>query len=183
MTRFIVLGRFQPFHKGHEHLLNEAFRICEETDELVIAIGSASKGWQSDNPWTFEERKAMIESWLENEHKTATMVGIDDINDPPKWVVHATQFHGEGVLITSDEKTANLYRDSNWVVKSVDMSNRESFEGWRVRQTALMLSTVYDDDAVEGVLLESLPKPIVKWLIKNDAIYRLSTMGTGVSVG
>ena len=58
-----------------------------------------------------------------------------------------------------------------------------NFEGWRVRQTALMLSTVYDDEAVTSVLGASIPEIVVKWLIDNDAIYRLSTMGSGVNVG
>ena len=183
MARYIVLGRFQPFHKGHEFLLNRAFAISNQNDEMVIAIGSAEKGWQLDNPWTFEERKAMISSWLSENNFTAKLVGIEDINDPPNWVAHARQHHGDGILITSDQDTAALYNKANWEVIIVDLSNRDSFEGWRVRQTVLMLSTVYDDDAVESVLIESLPTTVVRWLIDNDAIYRLSTMGTGVNVG
>ena len=46
-----------------------------------------------------------------------------------------------------------------------------------------MLSTVYDDNAVVSVLGASIPEAVVKWLIDNDAIYRLSTMGSGVNVG
>ena len=82
MTRYIVLGRFQPFHKGHEFLVNSALELCRQTDdELVVAIGSAAKGWDSDNPWTFEERKGMIESWLKSKDKRAENIGIEDIND------------------------------------------------------------------------------------------------------
>ena len=39
MSRYIVPGRFQPFHKGHEYLVNSAFNLAGD-DELVIAIGS-----------------------------------------------------------------------------------------------------------------------------------------------
>ena len=86
MTRYIVLGRFQPFHKGHEFLVNSALKLCHKSDdELVIAIGSAAKGWDSENPWTYEERKGMIESWLQTD-KQVTIIGIEDINDPPNWV-------------------------------------------------------------------------------------------------
>jgi hypothetical protein len=46
-----------------------------------------------------------------------------------------------------------------------------------------MLSTVYDDDAVKEVLSATLPKSVINWLIDNDAIYRLSTMVSGVNVG
>ena len=183
MTRYIVLGRFQPFHKGHEFLVNSALELCHQSnDELVIAIGSAAKGWESDNPWTYEERKGMIESWLQTD-KQVTIIGIEDINDPPNWVSHATKFHGNGVLVTSDNDTHDLYQESGFNTNLIDLSNRDNFEGWRVRQTALMLSTVYDDDAVASVLGASIPEIVVKWLIDNDAIYRLSTMGSGVNVG
>ena len=184
MTRYIVLGRFQPFHKGHEFLVNSALELCRQSDdELVIAIGSAAKGWESDNPWTFEERKAMVESWLKSKDKQAEIIGIEDINDPPNWVSHATKFHGVGTLVTSDEAADRLYQESGFDTRLIELSNRDNFEGWRVRQTALMLSTVYDDEAVASVLGASIPEIVVNWLIDNDAIYRLSTMGSGVNVG
>ena len=169
MSRYIVLGRFQPFHKGHEFLLNRAFDLAGDS-EVIIAIGSASKGWESNNPWNLEDKSAKI-------------VGINDINDPPNWVKHATDYHGYGVLVTSDEATKELYEKSDFMVEFVELSNRENFEGWRVRQTLLMLSTVYDDDAVKEVLSATLPKSVINWLIDNDAIYRLSTMVSGVNVG
>ena len=182
MVDYIVLGRFQPFHNGHAYLLSRAFEFAGEND-VVIAIGSASKGWESNNPWTFEERKLMIEAWLTSHNKTATIVGIDDINDPPNWVKHASKHHGDGVLVTSDEETKELYERDNFPVEFVDLDNRENLEGWRVRQTLLMLSTVYDDDAVREVLTATVPRPVIDWLVENDAIFRLSTMVSGVNVG
>ena len=125
----------------------------------------------------------MVNSWLVEQNKSATIVGINDINDPPNWVKHATDYHGDGVLVTSDEATKELYQKSDFMVEFVDLSNRENFEGWRVRQTLLMLSTVYDDDAVKEVLSATLPKSVINWLVDNDAIYRLSTMVSGVNVG
>ena len=67
--------------QGHEYLVNSAFELAGD-NELVIAIGSASKGWESNNPWTIEERTAMVKSWLKQQNKSATIVGINDINDP-----------------------------------------------------------------------------------------------------
>tara|TARA_B100001113_G_scaffold322107_1_gene292379 strand:- start:180 stop:728 length:549 start_codon:yes stop_codon:yes gene_type:complete len=182
MSRYIVLGRFQPFHKGHEFLVNSAFDLAGDS-EVIIAIGSASKGWEPNNPWTLEERTEMVNAWLAEQNKSATIVGINDINDPPNWVKHATDYHGDGVLVTSDEATKKLYQESDFLVEFVDLSNRANFEGWRVRQTLLMLSTVYDDDAVKEVLSATLPKAVINWLVDNDAIYRLSTMVSGVNVG
>ena len=162
--------------------MNSAFELAGD-NEVVIAIGSSDKGWESNNPWTFEERQAMIQSWLNANEKSATIIGVEDINDPPNWVEHASKSHGQGILVTSDEETKKLYQAANFEIKFIDLSNRENFEGWRVRQTLLMLSTVYDDDAIIEVLSATIPQQVVNWLIENDAIYRLSTMVSGVNVG
>ena len=86
-------------------------------------------------------------------------------------------------MITSDEKTAELYKTANFEVILVELNNRDNYEGWRIRKTALMLSTVYDDDAVREVLSASVPLPVVDWLIENDGIFRLSTFQSGMNVG
>ena len=75
---YIVLGRFQPFHKGHEHLINRALDL----GPTIIAIGSSQAEMSMDNPWNADEREAMIRGWLGD--RQAKVVKIPDINDPPK---------------------------------------------------------------------------------------------------
>lgn len=183
MTAYIVLGRFQPFHKGHAHLVSKAHEMLSSNDELVVAIGSKQAEWEPNNPWTSEERHAMIQAWADAQGIACNIVSIDDINDPPNWVEHASKTHGVGILVTTDEATASLYRDSNFMVSVVEMNERERLEGWRIRQTAKMLSTVYDDDAVREVLKASIPHSVIEWLIENDGLFRLSTFETGVHAG
>ena len=166
----IVLGRFQPFHKGHAILVEAALANGPTT----IAIGSSQAEPSVNNPWTADEREEMIRQWLGD--REAEIVQIPDINDPPNWVEHATQYHGEGVLVTSDEQTKELYQNSDFPVFWVDLQNRESFEGWRVRATLKMLSTVYETEAQKQVMQASIPMDVVNWLIDNDAIYRMYTM-------
>ena len=166
----IVLGRFQPFHKGHAYLVEAAL----EKGPTVIAIGSSQTEATMDNPWSADEREEMIRSWLDG--RDAKIVQIPDINDPPNWVEHATKYHGEGTLVTSDESTISLYEAANFPVDWVDLNNRESFEGWRVRATLKMLSTVYEKEAMREVMSASIPITVVDWLIEKDAIYRLYTM-------
>ena len=173
----IVLGRFQPFHLGHAWLVEQAL----EKGNVTIAIGSAQAGGEVNNPWTAQQRHSMIKAWLGN--RDARIVEIEDINDPPNWVAHARKSHGEGTLVTSDEPTSTLYKDDSFPVHDLPLSERERFEGWRVRQTAKMLSTVYDDEAVREVLNTSVPESVVDWLIANDALFRLSTFETGVHAG
>ena len=59
------------------------------------------------------------------------------------------------------------------------MIKRERFEGWRVRETARMLSTINDEDAIKMVLGESLPESIIAFLVTNDLLKRLAFLGEG----
>jgi len=182
MKRCIVLGRFQPFHHGHAGLVKTAADRAEG-GEVVVAIGSAQSEWEPNNPWTADERQAMVEEWSQEANVKDTVVQIEDINAPPNWVEHATKEHGDGLLVTSDEPTMELYQAAGWTVHQVALSERETLEGWRVRQTIRMLSTVMDDEAAREVLRSTVPSAVIEWLIENDAMFRCSTFDTGVHAG
>jgi len=55
------IGRFQPFHLGHEMVIKEALA---QSERLVILIGSADQPRTPKNPWTYDERRAMIQGAL-----------------------------------------------------------------------------------------------------------------------
>ncbi|HIF45202.1 MAG TPA: hypothetical protein EYQ73_00150 [Candidatus Poseidoniales archaeon] len=175
MKMYIVLGRFQPFHNGHVHLIETAMELGPTT----IVIGSAQESWTFDNPFSGDERKDMIQEWLGD--KEAKIVQIEDINDPPNWVEHTTKIHGEGTLVTSDESTKLLYEQAGFPVIWVEMNKRESLEGWRVRTTLKMLSTVMDDEAQKQILSQSIPESVVDWLIENDALHRFYELSRDLS--
>ncbi len=59
--RGLLIGRFQPFHKGHLYVIG---KIAEEVDEIIIGIGSAQKSHCLDNPFTAGERLMMIKKAL-----------------------------------------------------------------------------------------------------------------------
>ena len=180
----VVLGRFQPFHRGHEALLIAAqeWRKSNALDlSLIIAIGSSNREESLQNPWSADERTAMVESWLsESGIQNVKIASIPDIDDPPNWVAHAEKYHGSaGVFFTSDAPSAELYGVAGWQVVTTPLENRESFEGWRVRETARMLSTIGDEEAVRAVLSQSIPPVVVDYLFSNDALRRLAFLGEG----
>ncbi len=178
MARIIVLGRFQPFHCGHAFLLSEARKLG---GELVVAIGSSEADESMENPWSAEERVEMIQAWAQSTDCQVTTVCIPDIHDPPNWVGHATEFHGDGILATSDDTTAELYRDAGWEVAEILMNERQQFVGWRVRQTLTMLSTIADDDAFTAVMSESLPQSTIEWFLADEyRLFRLSELGPDI---
>ena len=149
--------------------------------ELIIAVGSSNRPQTLKNPWSDSERIEMIYFWLENEvNFEATIIPIPDIEDPPNWVSHAERYHGKkGVFFSSDIPSSELYESSKWPVISTSLIQRERFEGWRVRETARMLSTIDDEDAIKMILGESVPKSIIDFLISNDLLKRLAFLGEG----
>ena len=180
----LVLGRFQPFHLGHALMINaaEEWRSLNVPElQLVIAIGSSNRPESMDNPWDSEEREAMLDAWLRTEGiGNACVVTVPGIEDPPNWVTHAEMYHGgAGVFFTSDVASAELYENAGWPVVMTPLESRDSFEGWRVRETARMMSTVDDEEAVRSVLSQSMPSVVVDHLISHDALRRLAFLGEG----
>ena len=181
---FVVLGRFQPFHKGHAAMIIAAENFRKENNpelKLIIAVGSSNRSQTLKNPWSDSERIEMILFWLDNEvNFEASIVSIPDIEDPPNWVSHAERYHGKkGVFFSSDSSTSELYEISEWPVVSTSLIKRGRFEGWRVRETARMLSTINDEDAIKMILGESIPESIIDFLITNDQLKRLAFLGEG----
>jgi bifunctional NMN adenylyltransferase/nudix hydrolase len=57
----VFIGRFQPFHAGHLKVVQEGLRRAER---LIVLIGSAWQPRNPRNPWTHQEREAMIRACL-----------------------------------------------------------------------------------------------------------------------
>ena len=60
----VFIGRFQPFHNGHKAVIEAAL---EQAKEVVVVVGSSFAARNIRNPFTFEERKAMIEATFPDE--------------------------------------------------------------------------------------------------------------------
>jgi bifunctional NMN adenylyltransferase/nudix hydrolase len=64
----VFIGRFQPFHNGHKAVIETAL---EQAKEVVVVVGSSFAARNIRNPFTFQERKAMIEAcFTEPQHFT-----------------------------------------------------------------------------------------------------------------
>jgi cytidyltransferase-related domain len=64
MSRAFIVGRFQPFHKGHLEVIEE---VLKEHDSVIIGIGSAQYSHTLQNPFTAGERHLMISNALETQ--------------------------------------------------------------------------------------------------------------------
>lgn len=90
MTKFdyaVFIGRFQPFHKGHYHVVQKALAI---SDKVIIVIGSDNEPRSARNPFTTDERIDIIMSAFDqNKRDLARIEFIHQENytyNEDKWV-------------------------------------------------------------------------------------------------
>ena len=85
-TRFdaaILIGRFQPFHNGHAALLEQALEMA---DRALVVLGSSFRARNARNPFTWEERAAMITaSFNETVARRILFVPVRDYYDDARW--------------------------------------------------------------------------------------------------
>ena len=89
------------------------------------------------------------------------------------------KFHGEGILVTSDASTKQLYT-RNQTLKFIGLS-------WKIENHMRLESQSYPEDAIavfeleaqKEVMKASIPESVVDWLVDNDALYRLYSMSKG----
>lgn len=80
----IYIGRFQPFHLAHMQTIKIAL---EQSDKIILALGSAQNERNIKNPFSALEREQMILSnFSENEQKRIQFVHIIDVYNDVKWI-------------------------------------------------------------------------------------------------
>ena len=57
MDHLVFIGRFSPFHKGHEFVIKTALELAKH---VIVLVGSSNSARKIRNPFTFEERREMI---------------------------------------------------------------------------------------------------------------------------
>jgi nicotinamide-nucleotide adenylyltransferase len=123
----LYIGRFQLFHKGHLDVVKHIDDAIDVT-ETIIAVGSSqydykhkspSVGWAS-NPFTYEERKEMIEHSLEGMlRKPYIIQPLPDFHNYPKWFDHLmSSLPKFDCLYTSDEKEKQFFEAKGIEVRS-----------------------------------------------------------------
>jgi len=170
--RGLIIGRFQPFHKGHLEL---AKNILKECDELVIAIASAQFNYIEKDPFTAGERIWMIHEALKEDKidlaKCYIAAVVNDENNA-KWIGHLKSFLPPfDVVYTGNEYVVMLMNESGIRVRDVKFYNREKYNATRIRQ--LM---------IEGRNWQELvPRSVVQIIKKIDGIKRMKVISKSES--
>ena len=131
-ARGFLIGRFQPFHNGHEQLVAD---ITEEVDELVVGVGSAGDSHTVENPFTAGERVMMITKTLEALDITTYAVPIEDLNRNSVWVSHVESMSPRfDVAYSNNPLVIRLFEEAGVPVRQTGMFNREELKGSEIRE-------------------------------------------------
>ncbi|HLC47307.1 MAG TPA: nicotinamide-nucleotide adenylyltransferase [Candidatus Nanoarchaeia archaeon] len=134
----LLIGRFQPFHKGHLEAVRKA---AAKVDKLIIVIGSAQHSNTIDNPFSAEERKKMIEAALYEAHITNTIIiPINDILLDEEYADHVRSQvpHFKKVFAGTNALVAKLFSDAGFEIETTAQEDRfKDIDATEVRRRML----------------------------------------------
>lgn len=135
MSRGFYIGRFQPYHNGHQSVLEA---IAELVDEIVIGVGSAQSSHELDNPFTAGERVLMITRSLAGLACPVYVIPIEDLRRNALWVSHVCSMTPPFETVYSNNPlVVQLFSEAGIEVISPDMYKRHIHSGTEIRRRML----------------------------------------------
>lgn len=114
----LFIGRFQPFHKGHLSVVQQAVK---ENDHLYIGIGSTQYNYEPYNPLTTAERIQIIEAALKEakiSRDKYSIIPVPNIENFALWPRHVELYIPPfQKLYTGSSIVAELFQDYNKTLK------------------------------------------------------------------
>ena len=133
--RGLLIGRFQPFHLGHEYLIE---RIDEAVDEVVVGIGSAGESHSKKNPFTSGERVHMVQDVFAGMDAKTYLIPIADIDRNAMWVKHIeTLCPAFDVAYTNNPFVERLFSEDGYEVRGTPLHERDRYQGSEIRRRML----------------------------------------------
>jgi nicotinamide-nucleotide adenylyltransferase len=132
-----MLGRFQPFHKGHLALTKQ---ILSECDELVIIIGSAQFSFIEKDPFSAGERVLMIHEALKEagiDLSRCYIIPVANDENNARWLAYIRSMVPPfDVLYSGNEFVKHLTRsqDSSIVIEDPVFAEINEYNGANIRR-------------------------------------------------
>jgi len=166
MIRGLYIGRFQPYHNGHQYILE---KIARSVDEIIIGIGSAQLSHEPSNPFTAGERLLMITRALASIRTPVYVIPIEDLHRNALWVAHVRSMAPRfDIVFSSNPLVVRLFEEEGTTVESLAMYERASHSGTEIRRRI-----------VAGEEWEGLVPPAVADVIREiDGVARIKQIAT-----
>jgi len=155
--RALLIGRYQPFHLGHLHCIQD---VLKRLPEVIIAIGSAQFSHTLHNPFTAGERLTMIRLAMDQAKIDASryyIIPIRDLRIHDLWVAHVVSQTPRFEIVFSNEPiTSRLFKEAGFRVEPIPFFEHEKYSATEIRERV-----------VRGEDWESLVPSSVAAYIKN----------------
>ena len=160
----LIIGRFQPVHKGH---VKAILMILRKVDFLIIGIGSAQKCFFSSNPFTAGERITMLKAALDEAGVKGSkymLIPIQDVYDNRLWVPHVLSLIPRfDIVYTNDHLSNYLFNTAGVKAELFPEYDRTVYSSTEVRKR------IKED----GNWQELVPKSVVKIIDEIKGVERI----------
>lgn len=169
----LIIGRFQPFHKGHLELVRQ---VLKESDKLIIVIGSSQYNYIFKDPFTAGERIEMI-------HDTLVYEGIDlsrihiiplsNIENNSMWLAYLQSMTPEfNVIYSGNEFVSTLASHSSGYSKKSELN-------LEVRKPIFNKKQMYNGENIRNLIISGkkwqhlVPKQVIDVIERIDGVKRI----------
>jgi bifunctional NMN adenylyltransferase/nudix hydrolase len=158
----VVIGRFQPFHRGHAALLGHALEVAPR---VLVVIGSAGAPRLVKNPFTADERIQTIRETLTPEERArVAFTTVRDYYDEPRWAAAVkaavARESAERVVLVGfrkDESSSYLSLFPEW--KELALPRQAPIDATQLRRLYFTSS-----GALAASLVEAVPAAVARFL-------------------
>lgn len=179
----VFIGRMQPPHNGHLAMLRHALAAARQ---VVVVLGSAHQARTPKNPFTWQERQAMLHAALpEDERARVHFLPMRDFYDEARWVqavrsavAQWVRTHGAAAVAPvggvadvpprialvghfKDASSAYLAQFPGWQL--LDFPRQGQTDATSVRDA---LFAAPDTPALAAALRPHVPEAVAQWLLQ-----------------
>ncbi len=136
----LVIGRFQPPHKGHVYLFEKALELAEK---LIIVVGSSNVEHKDvdreKNPLTYTQREQMLRKVIQRKdwsERVDSIVPLPDIiGDDAAWLQQLQERVEEfDIVLGNNDWVNSILSDAGYEVQEVPLLRRQEYQGTFIRQ-------------------------------------------------
>ncbi len=105
----VFIGRFQPFHLGHRHVVKQALG---QSKHVIVLVGSANLARSVRNPFTYDEREQMIRATFRKDVADGRLIirPLDDVSyNDSAWIALVQKTVDALVLETGNDGGTTLH--------------------------------------------------------------------------
>ena len=127
----LIIGRFQPPHLGHLHAIQ---RALEKFDFLLIGIGSSQATGTKRNPFSYEERKEMLERSLPKKYNGEyKIISLPDKFNDQQWRDYCLSQERFDLVISGSAWVARCFKNYK-PLQEPDFLHLEEYKASKIRK-------------------------------------------------